>query len=71
LEEVKRATGQKPPIILESTGHYHSSVVQYLEERGYLLIIVNPLISYKAKSSSLRKVKTEAADAYHLCWLFY
>jgi hypothetical protein len=37
LEEVKRATGQKPPIFLESTGHYHSSVVQYLEERGYLI----------------------------------
>lgn len=25
-EEVKRATGQKPPKILESTVHYHSSV---------------------------------------------
>lgn len=71
LEEVKRESGQKPPIVLEATGHYHSSVVQYLEDRGYLLIIINPLISYKAKSSSLRKVKTDAADAYHLCELFY
>ncbi|MED1203728.1 IS110 family transposase [Heyndrickxia acidicola] len=71
LEEVKRETGQKPPIVLEATGHYHSPVVQYLEDRGYLLIIINPLISYKAKSSSLRKVKTDAADAYHLCELFY
>jgi hypothetical protein len=71
LEEVKIAAGQKPPIVLEATGHYHSPVVQYLEDRGYLLIIINPLISYKAKSSSLRKVKTDAVDAYHLCELFY
>ncbi|MFZ7942737.1 IS110 family transposase [Neobacillus sp. 19] len=71
LEVVKRETGKKPPIVLEATGHYHSSVFQYLEDRGYLLIIINPLISYKAKSSSLQKVKTDAIDAYHLCELFY
>ncbi|MED3711543.1 IS110 family transposase [Peribacillus frigoritolerans] len=71
LDEIKRETGKKPPIVLEATGHYHTSVVQYLEDRGYLLIIINPLISYKAKSSSLRKVKTDAVDAYHLCELFY
>ncbi|WP_148359693.1 IS110 family transposase, partial [Peribacillus simplex] len=46
-------------------------VVHYLEERGYLLIIINPLISYKARGSSLRKVKTDAIDAYLLCELFY
>ncbi len=46
-------------------------VVQYFEKRGYLLIIVNPLISYKAKSSSLRKVKTDIIDAHHLCELYY
>jgi transposase len=71
LEEVKAQSGVKPPVILESTGHYQTSVVHYLEDRGYLLIIINPLISYKAKSSSLRKVKTDAADAYLLCELFY
>ncbi|MFV8830589.1 IS110 family transposase [Alkalihalobacterium sp. APHAB7] len=71
LEEVKEQSGVKPSIILESTGHYQTPVVHYLEERGYLLIIINPLISYKAKSSSLRKVKTDAVDAYHLCELFY
>jgi len=59
LEDVKEESGQKP------------SVVHYLEERGYLLIIINPLISYKARGSSLRKVKTDAIDAYLLCELFY
>jgi transposase len=72
LEEIQSESGKKPSVILESTGHYQTSVVQYLEERGYLLIIINPLISYKARaSSSLRKVKTDAIDAYLLCELFY
>lgn len=71
LKEIKELTGQQPPVVLESTGHYHKPVVQYLDERLYLLIIVNPLISHKAKSSSLRKVKTDAVDAYRLCELYY
>ncbi|MDL4842606.1 IS110 family RNA-guided transposase [Aquibacillus rhizosphaerae] len=71
LEDVKKESGKKPPVILEATGHYQTPVVHYLEERGYLLIIINPLISYKARSSSLRKVKTDAIDAYLLCELFY
>ncbi|RVT56347.1 IS110 family transposase [Niallia taxi] len=71
LEQVQQETGQRPCVILEATGHYQTPVVQYLEERGYLLIIINPLISYKAKSTSLRKVKTDAVDAFHLCELYY
>jgi transposase len=71
LNEIKSESGKKPPIVLESTGHYQTSVVHYLEERGYLLIIINPLLSYKARGSSLRKVKTDAIDAYLLCELFY
>ncbi|WNS78760.1 IS110 family transposase [Domibacillus sp. DTU_2020_1001157_1_SI_ALB_TIR_016] len=71
LENVRQEAGKKPSVILEATGHYQTPVVQYLEERGYLLVIVNPLISYKARGSSLRKVKTDAIDAYLLCELFY
>ncbi|MFY0759989.1 IS110 family transposase [Metabacillus dongyingensis] len=71
LDEIKNLTGKKPPVVMESTGHFHLPVVHYLEERDYLLIIVNPLVSYKARSSSLRKVKTDAIDAYHLCELYY
>ena len=71
IREVEDVSGERPPIVLESTGHYHTPVVQYFEDRGYLLIIVNPLISYRAKSSSLRKVKTDIIDARHLCELYY
>lgn len=71
IKKVEDVSGGRPPIVLESTGHYHTPVVQYFEDRGYLLIIVNPLISYRAKSSSLRKVKTDVIDARHLCELYY
>jgi transposase len=71
MREVEDVSGRRPPIVLESTGHYHTPVVQYFKDRGYLLIIVNPLISYRAKSSSLRKVKTDIIDAHHLCELYY
>jgi transposase len=64
LQEVERsANGHQPSVVLESTGHYHTPVIQFLEEQKYVYIIVNPLISHRAKSSSLRKVKTDAIDA--------
>ncbi|SMQ68600.1 Transposase IS116/IS110/IS902 family protein [Bacillus sp. OV166] len=71
LREIENLTGVKPPIVLEATGHYHTPVVQYIEDRDYLIIIVNPLVSYRAKSSSLRKVKTDIIDANHLCEMYY
>ena len=71
IKELEDVAGERPPIILESTGHYHKPIVQYFEDKGYLIIIVNPLISYKAKNSSLRKVKTDIIDANHLCELYY
>ncbi|KAA0564626.1 IS110 family transposase [Bacillus sp. CH30_1T] len=71
LEEIRVLRGIRPPIVLESTGHYHLPVVQYLEERDILLIIINPLVSYRAKSSNLPKIKTDVIDAYHLCELYY
>ncbi|WP_238988498.1 IS110 family transposase [Peribacillus frigoritolerans] len=65
LKEIEEVTGQLswPMVILESTGHYHTPVIQYLEEKGILYILLNPIISYQAKKSSLWKVKTDAIDA--------
>jgi transposase len=57
LIEIERKTGIRPIIILESTGHYHTPIIQFLEESQYLYILVNPIISYQAKKTSLRKVK--------------
>ncbi|WP_412729295.1 IS110 family transposase [Cytobacillus praedii] len=72
LKEIERvADGKQPSVILESTGYYHSPDIQFLEEQQYVYIIVYPLISHLARSTSLRKVKTDAVDAYLLCQLYY
>jgi transposase len=70
-QDLQCFTGQRPAVVLEATGHYHSAVVQFLDEHQYLYIIIKPLISHQAKKTHLRKVKTDLADAYQLGELFY
>ncbi|WP_201318434.1 IS110 family transposase [Paenibacillus sp. EPM92] len=71
LIELRERTGEEPVVILEATGHYHRVVVAYLTTSGIKHIIVNPLLSKRAKSAQLRKVKTDAADAWHLAEMYY
>jgi len=71
LKDVESVSKQRPSLILEATGHYQSPVVQFLEEHHYIYIIINPLISNRLRKSQLRKVKTDAADAYLLSELYY
>jgi transposase len=50
LQEVEKLAGDhKPTVVLESTGHYHTPVIQFLEEQNYVYIIVNPLITSSQK----------------------
>lgn len=71
LEELRQITGLEPVVVLEATGHYHRSLVAYLEREEYQHYIVNPLQSKRAKGTQLRKVKTDAVDAWHLAEMFY
>ncbi|EPY10958.1 IS110 family transposase [Paenibacillus alvei] len=64
IRDVEHVSGHRPTLILEATGHFQSPVVQFLEEHHYLFIVINPLISNRLRKSNLRKVKTDAADAY-------
>jgi transposase len=70
-QDIESFTGKRPAVVLEATGHYHSSVVQFMDENQYLYIVINPLLSHQAKKANLRKVKTDAADAYQLGEMFY
>jgi transposase len=71
LHSVEELIGVPPTIIFESTVHYHKPITQFLNEQHYVYIMVNPLIAHQAKKTSLRKVKTDARDAYSLCELYY
>ncbi|WP_153464104.1 IS110 family transposase [Sediminibacillus terrae] len=69
--EVEEITGRPPVVVFESTGHYHEPVLQFLEEHQIVYYLVNPVLSHEAKKMSLRKVKTDAIDAFRLGELYY
>ena len=71
LQAVEDATRERPAIILEATGHYHGAVVEFLQRQGYPVIVINPLVAKRARTTQLRKVKTDAADARLLAELYF
>jgi len=71
IHQLAERTGEQPIVILEATGHYHRIVVAYLERKGIVHFIVNPLLSKRTKNAQLRKVKTDASDASHLAEMYY
>lgn len=49
---------------LESTGHYSTNLVAFLRSNGYEPVVLNPLsVNLFRKSQTLRKTKTDKADA--------
>ena len=50
-------------VILEATGRYHEPVVASLRNAGIFVSIVNPKLIKDFGNNSLRKVKTDKADA--------
>jgi len=50
-------------VILEATGRYHEPVVMALREAGIFVSIINPKLIKDFGNNSLRKVKTDKADA--------
>ncbi|WP_240419686.1 IS110 family transposase [Paenibacillus periandrae] len=71
IAELKAKTGTDPAIVLKVTGDYHRGLVAYLDRSGWKYFIINPLQSKRAKGTQLRKVKTDAADAWHLAEMYY
>ncbi len=71
IRGIEEAAGMRPSIVMEATGHYHSPIIQFLDEHQYLYIVINPLISHNAKKTNLRRLKTDAADTHLLGTLFY
>ena len=50
--------------IMESTGHYHKNLCHFLSGKGFRVCVENPMmIKNYVKSTTLRKTKTDSADA--------
>lgn len=56
-------TRGKTLIGMEATGSYHLPVAYRCTRAGYTVNIINPLITKRRNQTSLRRVKTDSADA--------
>jgi len=68
LAAIQRALqGKSPDEVragLESTGHYSTNLVAFLRSNGFEPVVLNPLsVNLFRKSQTLRKTKTDKADA--------
>lgn len=57
-------------VVLESTGHYHKILERALQRHRIGVVIINPIQSDSIKNLSIRKVKNDRTDAYHLAMLY-
>src|SRR3989338_295528 len=59
----KKMTKGKTLIGMEATGSYHLPVAYQCTQAGYIVHIINPLITKRQNQTTLRRVKTDSADA--------
>jgi len=57
------ALGEDTRVLMEATGRYHEPVAAALQEHGCRVTVVNPLLIKQSGGGSIRKVKTDKADA--------
>lgn len=50
-------------IVMEATGSYHEALAEYVYALGYRVCIVNPAVIHNFGKESLRRIKTDKADA--------
>ena len=57
------ALGEDTRVVMEATGRYHEPVAAALHEYGIYVSVLNPLFIKQSGGGSIRKVKTDKADA--------
>ena len=55
--------GEDTRVVMEATGRYHEPVAAALYEYGIYVCVLNPLFIKQSGGGSIRKVKTDKADA--------
>ncbi len=63
LAEKLNSLNGEMKIVMEHTGKYYESIAMFLHSVGFAVSAVNPLLIKQYGSNSLRKVKTDKADA--------
>jgi len=63
LAKSLKSLGGETRVVLEHTGRYYEPVAQMLSNAGVFVSAVNPLLIKEYGNNSIRKVKTDKADA--------
>jgi transposase len=73
LEIVKQSLSSKDEIIkvgLESTGHYSTNLLSFLNSQGFEVVVFNPLsVNRSRTANSLRRTKTDKNDSRYIVQL--
>jgi transposase len=67
----RQRTAPAVPCTLESTGAYHLLVALSLNEAGYRVNCVNPIITKKYMKATVRDAKSDSIDAKRIAELGY
>ena len=59
-------TAKAAPLVIESTGNCHLQSAIMIKQRGYLVKVINPLLTKKFQKSSVRNSKSDKIDAKRL-----
>lgn len=63
LAQQLKAIEGETRVVMEHTGRYYEGIAKVLHEAGLFVSAVNPLLIKEYSNNSLRKVKTDKADA--------
>jgi transposase len=69
-KDAEKISGTKPTIMMEATSVYHLQPKIFFEERGYQVVVTNPLVTATRKKT-LRKTKTDREDSIFLATSFF
>ena len=53
-------------VVMEYTGNYYLPIAQFLQNNGFFVSVINPLLLHNYGSKSIRKAKTDKKDALKL-----
>ena len=66
LKKVEEEFSIKSAIFMESTCIYHLTLFHFLQNSGFDVFVINPLVTYSSKSKDIRKVKSDKVDALNI-----
>ena len=66
LVQFLRSLDGETRVVMESTGNYHAPIAWALNDAGFYISVVNPMLVHAYGNNSLRQAKTDKKDAVKL-----